>query len=156
MTATHNSSSIRTGCMGNVERYRVIPTPSNGGGLDPDKHVSIARALRDGAHYSTGMAGKWHLGINSNPAFSWKRPEIEREDHKFLPTSHGYETYLGSPYTNAPMCEMNEPSLGSHSSKSHGSSSTFWCKSILVLYLASATSIAPAPNILGSLPPLQY
>ena len=59
MTATHNDRSIRTGCMGNVERYRVVPTPSNGGGLDPDKHISIARALRDGANYATGMAGKW-------------------------------------------------------------------------------------------------
>ena len=49
---------IRTGCMGNVERYRVVPTPSNGGGLDPDKHVSIARALKEGAGYATGMAGK--------------------------------------------------------------------------------------------------
>eukprot|EP00462_Mataza_sp_D1_P020361 CAMPEP_0175148006 /NCGR_PEP_ID=MMETSP0087-20121206/16353_1 /TAXON_ID=136419 /ORGANISM="Unknown Unknown, Strain D1" /LENGTH=127 /DNA_ID=CAMNT_0016433349 /DNA_START=81 /DNA_END=461 /DNA_ORIENTATION=+ len=56
---------IRTGCMGNVEKYRVIPTPSNPGGLDPTEHTSIATALSVHANYRTGMAGKWHLGINS-------------------------------------------------------------------------------------------
>ena len=51
---------IRTGCMGNVERYRVVPTPSNPSGLDPATQVSIAAALKD-AGYATGMSGKWHL-----------------------------------------------------------------------------------------------
>ena len=50
--------AIRTGCLGNVERYRVIPTPSNPGGLDPSSHISMARALKEGGYY-TGMSGKW-------------------------------------------------------------------------------------------------
>ena len=37
---------IRTGCIGNVERYRVIPTPANAHGLDPRTETSIATALR--------------------------------------------------------------------------------------------------------------
>lgn len=86
---------IRTGCMGNVEKDRVIPTPSNPGGLDPSQHTSIATALRS-VGYSTGMSGKWHLGINS-----------DKQDRKFTPNAHGYTTYVGAPYTNAPMCAMD-------------------------------------------------
>lgn len=90
---------IRTGCMGNVEKYRVIPTPANPGGLDPKEHTSLARAMKT-AGYATGMSGKWHLGINGNAVG-------EPQDHRFSPNAHGYDTYLGAPYTNAPMCEMD-------------------------------------------------
>jgi arylsulfatase A len=51
---------IRTGCMGNVERFRVIPTPANPHGLDPSTQTSIATALRR-ANYATGMSGKWYV-----------------------------------------------------------------------------------------------
>ena len=44
--------------------------------------------------------GKWHLGINSNQ-------EFEKQDRKYTPVAHGYDTYLGAPYTNAPMCAMD-------------------------------------------------
>ena len=102
--------AVRTGCMGNVERYRVVPTPASPGGLDPAAHVSLARALK-GAGYVTGMAGKWHLGINANPERLLHAPSVEAQDHRYLPSSHGYDTYLGSPYTNAPMCAM-DPTTG--------------------------------------------
>jgi len=82
-----------------VEARRVVPTPSNPGGLDPAQHLSIARALKQ-AGYATGMSGKWHLGISSNGHF-------EGQDFRFHPNSHGYDTYLGAPFTNAPMCEMD-------------------------------------------------
>jgi steryl-sulfatase len=95
---------IRTGCMGNVEKYRVIPTPSSPGGLDPTEHLTLAHALRQ-AGYATGMSGKWHLGINGN---SGKGSE---PDSAFTPNANGYETYLGSPYTNAPMCEMDDDGI---------------------------------------------
>ena len=49
---------IRTGCIGNVEQYRVIPTPANPHGLDPRTETSIATGLRR-ANYATGMSGKW-------------------------------------------------------------------------------------------------
>ena len=86
---------IRTGCMGNTQARRVIPTPSDPGGLDPTLHISIAAALRQ-VGYDTGMSGKWHLGINSH-----------NQDRKFTPVAHGYNSYLGSPWTNAPMCTMD-------------------------------------------------
>lgn len=84
---------VRTGCTGNVEQYRVIPTPSSPYGLDPDSEISLARALSDYGNYSTSLFGKWHLGIG--------------KDLKYHPNSHGYDSFWGSPYTNAPMCEMN-------------------------------------------------
>ena len=83
---------IRTGCIANTNAHRVIPTPSSPGGLDPDQHISIARALSS-AGYNTGMSGKWHLGINS-----------DGQDRHYTPNAHGYHTYVGSPWTNAPMC----------------------------------------------------
>ncbi len=56
--------------------------PSAAVGLHPDE-VTIAEVLRD-AGYRTGCIGKWHLG---------DQPE-------FLPTSQGFDYYLGIPYSN--------------------------------------------------------
>ncbi len=51
-------------------------------GLHPDE-VTVAEVLREKG-YATAAVGKWHLG-----------------DHpSFLPTSHGFDTYLGIPYSN--------------------------------------------------------
>ena len=36
---------MRTGCTGNVEQYRVIPTPSSPYGLDPDTEISLSQEL---------------------------------------------------------------------------------------------------------------
>ena len=94
--------AIRTGCIGNVERYRVIPTPSNPHGLDPRAHVSLGRALKEGG-YATGLSGKWHLGINSAALGAGSMAQ----DRRWTPIAHGYDTYLGAPWTNAPMCAMD-------------------------------------------------
>jgi arylsulfatase A-like enzyme len=51
-------------------------------GLHPDE-ATIASVLRD-AGYRTQMVGKWHCG---------DQPE-------FLPTRHGFDGYLGLPYSN--------------------------------------------------------
>ena len=91
---------IRTGCMGNVEQYRVIPTPASPGGLNPKTETSIAAALKQRGYSRTGYSGKWHLGINSNKIG-------QPQNHIFTPTAHGYDTYVGAPWTNAPMCEMD-------------------------------------------------
>ena len=88
---------IRTGCLGNVERYRVIPTPANPGGLDSATERSLARALKEQGNYSrAGYSGKWHLGINH-----------VKQDRHFTPVAHGYDTFKGAPWTNAPMCAMD-------------------------------------------------
>jgi hypothetical protein len=55
-----------------------------------------------------------HLGINS-----------KEQDRRFTPTAHSYETYLGAPYTNAPMCEMDSDGI---SQKIHSGKSRCWCR----------------------------
>lgn len=56
--------------------------PAGAVGLHPDE-ITIAEVLRE-AGYRTGCVGKWHLG---------DQPE-------FLPTSQGFDYYLGIPYSN--------------------------------------------------------
>lgn len=46
-------------------------------------------------------SGKWHLGINSVDGKAGK------QDRRFTPIAHGYDSYLGAPWTNAPMCAMD-------------------------------------------------
>ena len=50
----------------------------------PAGEITLAQLLR-GAGYATGMVGKWHLGHKSP---------------KSLPTSRGFDEYLGIPYSN--------------------------------------------------------
>ena len=56
--------------------------PAGAVGLHPDE-ITVAEVLRE-AGYRTGCVGKWHLG---------DQPE-------FLPTSQGFDYYLGIPYSN--------------------------------------------------------
>ena len=56
--------------------------PGDEWGLHEDE-VTIAEVLQEQG-YATGCFGKWHLG---------DQPE-------FLPTQHGFETYVGIPYSN--------------------------------------------------------
>ena len=51
-------------------------------GLNPDEET-IAELLKQKG-YTTAMAGKWHLG----------------HKQKFLPLQHGFDSYLGVPYSN--------------------------------------------------------
>ena len=55
------------------------------GGLDPEKFPTLAsRLLKLG--YKTGHVGKWHLGVGKN--------------QDYLPTNHGFQDYLGIPYSH--------------------------------------------------------
>jgi len=63
------------------DRRRVL-FPDSSGGL-PATEITISSALKD-LGYRTAAVGKWHLG---------HLPE-------FLPTSHGFESYFGIPYSN--------------------------------------------------------
>ncbi|KKK63192.1 hypothetical protein LCGC14_2996750, partial [marine sediment metagenome] len=62
-------------------RRRVL-FPDSAGGL-PQREVTLAEALKD-LGYATAAIGKWHLG--HLPAY--------------LPTSNGFDSYFGIPYSN--------------------------------------------------------
>lgn len=71
-------------------------TGSDGEGGLPDSEVTIAQSLKE-AGYTTGMAGKWHLGYMQD---------------KFLPPNKGFDTWFGMPYSNdyrKPWVQTEEP-----------------------------------------------
>jgi arylsulfatase A len=70
---------IRSGMYSDERR---VLFPDSGGGL-PTGEISIARLLKN-VGYSTAAIGKWHLG---------HLPQ-------YLPTSHGFDSYYGIPYSN--------------------------------------------------------
>ncbi len=61
---------------------RGVLFPDSGGGL-PESEITIADLLR-GRGYETACVGKWHLG----------------HLRRYLPTRHGFDEYLGIPYSN--------------------------------------------------------
>ncbi len=63
------------------DKKRVL-FPESTGGL-PQSEITIARMLKQ-KDYATAAVGKWHLG---------HLPE-------FLPTSHGFDSFFGIPYSN--------------------------------------------------------
>ncbi len=81
-------TALLTGCYPKrVSMHKGVLFPGSQHGLHPDEHT-IADQLK-GAGYATACFGKWHLGHH---------PET-------LPTSNGFDTYLGIPYSN----DMNHP-----------------------------------------------
>ena len=70
---------IRTGMVG--DRRQVL-YPDSIGGLPPEE-ITLAEALKQKG-YATACIGKWHLG---------HLPQ-------YLPTSNGFDTYFGIPYSN--------------------------------------------------------
>jgi arylsulfatase A-like enzyme len=64
------------------QRKRVVLFPDSGGGCRP-RRVTLAELLKQ-KDYATGIFGKWHLG---------HLPQ-------YLPTSQGFDTYFGIPYSN--------------------------------------------------------
>jgi len=84
---TPSRAALMTGCYPKrvglaTGSWRGVLFPKDPHGLNP-KEKTIASILKD-AGYATGCFGKWHLG---------DQPE-------FLPTSHGFDTYVGIPYSN--------------------------------------------------------
>ena len=70
---------VRSGMAGDTRR---VLFPDSAGGL-PASEITIARMLK-ARGYATTAIGKWHLG---------HLPQ-------YLPTSHGFDSYYGVPYSN--------------------------------------------------------
>src|SRR5437016_10671850 len=99
---------IRTGMAGSEQR-RVLFANSTGG-LPPEE-ITIAKALKSKG-YTTECVGKWHLG---------HRPE-------FLPTAHGFESYLGLRWSN----DMEPaPGIPRNASASLNSEPKWWNASLM-------------------------
>ena len=80
---TPSRAALLTGCYPKrVSLERVVLWPDSTTGLNPDE-ITVAEILKERG-YVTACIGKWHLG--HLPAF--------------LPTSQGFDTYFGVPYSN--------------------------------------------------------
>ena len=85
---TPSRAALLTGCYPKrVGMHQHVLFPTSKKGLNPNEHT-IADHLKSQG-YATACFGKWHLGHH---------PEV-------LPTSNGFDTYLGIPYSN----DMNHP-----------------------------------------------
>ena len=85
---TPSRVALLTGCYPKrVGMHQHVLFPSSTKGLNPKEHT-IADHLK-GQGYATACFGKWHLGHHK----------------QVLPTSNGFDTYFGIPYSN----DMNHP-----------------------------------------------
>lgn len=75
-------TALLTGCYPNRLGIHGALGPKATHGIS-DREVTLAQLLKKQG-YATGMAGKWHLGHLA----------------PFLPTRHGFDEYLGLPYSN--------------------------------------------------------
>lgn len=82
-------AALLTGCYPKrVGMHRHVLFPQSDYGLSAEHTTTLAEVLQ-GAGYATACVGKWHLGHH---------PET-------LPRAHGFDSYLGIPYSN----DMNHP-----------------------------------------------
>ncbi len=85
---TPSRAALLTGCYPKrVGMHQHVLFPTSTKGLNPKEHTIADHLKMQG--YATACFGKWHLGHH---------PEV-------LPTSNGFDTYLGIPYSN----DMNHP-----------------------------------------------
>ncbi len=75
-------AALLTGCYPNRIGIHGALGPANTNGI-ADGEVTLAELCREQG-YATAMFGKWHLGHHE----------------RFLPTNHGFDEYLGIPYSN--------------------------------------------------------
>ncbi len=82
----------------NTLPWRVMVTLSQPGGFPSDEHT-IAEMLQPHG-YACGMSGKWHLGVSNHTA-TWAH----------LPLAHGFDSWVGLPYSNMPYCKGAKENL---------------------------------------------
>ncbi|XP_075895874.1 arylsulfatase D-like isoform X2 [Nelusetta ayraudi] len=78
--------AVRAG-MGGAGRVQVLLFLGGSGGLPPGETTFAKRLQQQG--YTTGLVGKWHLGVNCE----------RRGDHCHHPNQHGFSYFYGLPYT---------------------------------------------------------
>ena len=75
-------TALLTGCYANRLNMPQVFSPNSKTGINPGE-MTIAELVKQKG-YATGIFGKWHLG------------DLE----PFLPLQHGFDEYLGIPYSN--------------------------------------------------------
>ncbi|MBN3294387.1 ARSD Arylsulfatase, partial [Polypterus senegalus] len=83
---------IRSG-MASIGRAPVLLWTAGSGGLPPNE-ITFAKVLQEKG-YSTGIVGKWHLGVNCN----------SRDDLCHHPNNHGFDYFYGMPFTLFSECK---------------------------------------------------
>ncbi|RXN17417.1 arylsulfatase D-like protein [Labeo rohita] len=78
--------ALRAG-LGSTGRVQVILFLAGSGGLPPNE-TTFAKLLQKQG-YTTGIVGKWHLGVNCE----------SRNDHCHHPNNHGFDFFYGLPFT---------------------------------------------------------
>ncbi|XP_078513695.1 arylsulfatase H-like isoform X2 [Lissotriton helveticus] len=77
---------------------RVLRWTGSSGGLPPNE-TTFAKILQKQG-YTTGLIGKWHLGVNCESA----------SDHCHHPLNHGFDYFFGMPLTLLNDCKIKMPS----------------------------------------------
>ncbi|KAM8977113.1 arylsulfatase H-like [Pelodytes ibericus] len=89
---------IRSGMNGHDRGYMVLIWNAASGGLPPNE-TAFPKILKQQG-YTTGLIGKWHLGINCK----------SRNDFCHHPLNHGFDYFYGMPSTLLNDCEDSKPS----------------------------------------------
>ncbi|GLD59931.1 arylsulfatase D-like protein [Lates japonicus] len=89
--------AIRSG-MGSMGRVQVLLFLGGSGGLPASENTFAKRLQQQG--YTTGLVGKWHLGVNCE----------HRGDHCHHPNQHGFSYFYGLPFTLFNDCVPGEGS----------------------------------------------
>ncbi|CAL8265859.1 unnamed protein product [Lota lota] len=77
-------------------RVPVLLFLAGSGGLPPTETTFAKRLQKQG--YTTGLVGKWHLGVNC----------VSRGDHCHHPNQHGFHYFYGLPFTLFNNCVPGE------------------------------------------------
>ncbi|XP_030057972.1 arylsulfatase D isoform X1 [Microcaecilia unicolor] len=88
--------ALRSG-MDAIKSIRVLYWLGGPGGLPPNE-TTFAKVLQQQG-YTTGLIGKWHLGVNCE----------SRTDYCHHPLNHGFDYFYGMPFTLANDCQLGEP-----------------------------------------------
>ncbi|CAL8372483.1 unnamed protein product [Arctogadus glacialis] len=88
--------ALRSG-LASSGRVPVLLFLAGSGGLPPTETTFAKRLQKQG--YTTGLVGKWHLGVNC----------VSRGDHCHHPNQHGFHYFYGLPFTLFNNCVPGQP-----------------------------------------------